>query len=76
VAKGDTVVTSETSSRFPANTMVGTVYEVVDDNTTNFYTLKIRPSTNFYNIEYVYVVDNLQYDEQKRLEDSTRKIVQ
>ena len=76
VAKGDTVVTSETSSRFPANTMVGTVYEVVDDNTTNFYTLRIRPSTNFYTIEYVYVVDNLQYDEQKRLEDSTRKIVQ
>ena len=76
VAKGDTVVSSETSSRFPANTMVGTVYEVVDDNTTNFYTLKIRPSTNFFNIEYVYVVDNLQYDEQKRLEDSTRKIIQ
>jgi rod shape-determining protein MreC len=76
VAKGDSVVTSETSARFPANTMVGTVYEIVDDNTTNFYTLKIRPSTNFYNIEYVYVVDNLQYDEQKKLEDSSSKIIQ
>ncbi len=76
VARGDSVVTSETSARFPANTMVGTVYEIVDDNTTNFYTLKIRPSTNFYNIEYVYVVDNLQYDEQKKLEDSSSKIIQ
>jgi rod shape-determining protein MreC len=76
VAKGDTIVTSQTSSKFPAGIMVGTVYEIVEDNTSNFYTLKIRPATNFFNIEYVYVIDNLQYDEQKRLEDSTRKNVQ
>jgi rod shape-determining protein MreC len=76
VAKGDTIVTSQTSSKFPAGIMVGTIYEIVEDNTSNFYTLKIRPSTNFFNIEYVYVIDNLQYDEQKRLEDSTRKNVQ
>ncbi len=76
VAKGDTIVTSQTSSKFPAGIMVGTVYEIVEDNTSNFYTLKIRPATNFFNIEYVYVIDNLQYEEQKRLEDSTRKNVQ
>jgi rod shape-determining protein MreC len=76
VAKGDTILTSETSAKFPANTMVGTVYEIVEDNSTNFYMLKIRPSTNFYNIEYVYVVDNLQYPEQKALEDSSSKIIQ
>jgi rod shape-determining protein MreC len=76
VARGDTIVTSETSAKFPANTMVGTVYEIVEDNSTNFYMLKIRPSTNFYNIEYVYVVDNLQYPEQKVLEDSSSKIIQ
>ena len=72
VTKGDTVLTSPTSS-FPPDEMVGTVYEIVDDKTSNFYTLKIRPSTNFFNLEYVYVIDNLQYDEQKKLEDSTRK---
>jgi rod shape-determining protein MreC len=76
VAKGDTIVTSQTSSLFPANMMVGTVYDIVPDNASNFYTLKIRPSTNFFNIEYVYVIDNTQYDEQRRLEDSTRKKVQ
>jgi rod shape-determining protein MreC len=76
LAKGDTIVTSQTSSKFPAGIMVGTIYEIVEDNTSNFFTLKIRPSTNFFNIEYVYVIDNLQYDEQKRLEDSTRKNVQ
>jgi len=76
VNKGDTVLTTQISSLFPANLMVGIVYEIVPDNTSNFYILKIKPATNFSNIEYVYVVDNLQYDEQKRLEDSTRKKIQ
>jgi rod shape-determining protein MreC len=76
VAKGDTIVTSQTSYKFPAGIMVGTVYEIVEDNTSNFYVLKIRPSTNFFNIEYVYVIDNQQYDEQKKLEDSTSKLIQ
>jgi rod shape-determining protein MreC len=76
VVVGDTVITSQISSLFPANLMVGTVAEIVPDNTSNFYNLKLRPSTNFSNIEYAYVLDNLQYDEQKRLEDSTRKKVQ
>ena len=76
VVVGDTVLTSPLSLVFSANLMVGTISEVVPDNTSNFYNLKIRPATNFSNIEYAYVLDNLQYDEQKRLEDSTRKKVQ
>ncbi len=76
VAVGDTVLTSPTSSTFPANLLVGTIEEIVPDNTSNFYTLKVRPATNFSNIEYVYVIDNLQYDEQKKLEDSTSKKIQ
>ena len=70
---GDTVVTSPTSSLFPGNLMVGTIAEIVDDKSSNFYTLKVKPATNFFNIEYVYVIANTQYLEQKRLEDSTRK---
>jgi rod shape-determining protein MreC len=76
IAKGDSIVTSQTSSKFPAGILVGTVYEIVEDNTSNFYVLKVRPATNFFNIEYVYVIDNQQYDEQKKLEDSTRKTIQ
>jgi len=73
VKKGDSVVTSQTSSLFPANIMVGTVSEIIDDKSSNFYSLKLAPSTNFFNIEYVYVIENTQMDEQRRLEDSTRK---
>jgi rod shape-determining protein MreC len=76
VVVGDTVATSQITSLFPANLLVGTVAEIVPDNTSNFYNLKIRLATNFSNIEYAYVLDNLQKDEQKRLEDSTRKKVQ
>jgi rod shape-determining protein MreC len=76
VEKGDSVMTTQISSLFPANLMVGTIEEIVPDNTSGFYTLKVRTATNFATIEYVYVIDNLQYDEQKRLEDSTRKKIQ
>ena len=76
VSRGDTILTSQTSSLFPANIMVGTVYDIIPDNASNFYTLKVRPATNFFNIEYVYVIDNMQFEEQKRIEDSTRKKVQ
>ena len=76
VNKGDTVITTQISSLFPADLMIGTVFDIVPDATTNFYNLKIKPATNFSNIEYVYVIDNLQYDEQRRLEDSTRKKIQ
>ena len=70
---GDSVVTSQTSSIFPGNLMVGTISEIVDDKSSNFYTLKVKPATNFFNIEYVYIIANAQLLEQRRLEDSTRK---
>ena len=76
VEKGDTVLTTQISSLFPANLMIGTIAEIVPDNSSNFYVLKVRPATNFGTIEYVYVIDNTQYDEQKMLEDSTRKKTQ
>jgi rod shape-determining protein MreC len=73
VKVGDSVVTSSTSSLFPGNLMVGTVAEVMDDKSSNFYTLRLKPATNFFNIEYVYVIANAQALEQTKLEDSTRK---
>ncbi|ULQ52486.1 rod shape-determining protein MreC [Flavihumibacter fluvii] len=73
VAKGDTVLTSELSSIFPANIMVGTVDTILNDPSTNFYTLRLRSGTNFSTVQYVYVVQNKQLDEQKDLESATQK---
>lgn len=71
--KGDSIVTSETSSLFPEGILVGTVNEIVEDKSSSFYVAKLKTATNFFNVEYVYVTNNVQLEEQKKLEDSTRK---
>lgn len=77
VAKGDSVVTSPYASyRFPQGIMIGTVMDIIDDKTSSFYTLRLKPATNFFNVEFVTVVENLQKDEQLKLEDETSKINQ
>lgn len=69
VAVGDSIVTSPYGVyRFPQGVMVGTVAAIVEDKSSNFYTLRIKPATNFYNIEYVNVVENMQKAEQQKLE--------
>ncbi len=73
VEKGDTVLTSKVSFNFPPGFMIGTVEEVISDKSTNFYVLKIRTAVNFYNVQQVYVVENLQYDEQVGLNEATKK---
>ena len=72
VVKGDTVFTS-VNSNFPPGFMVGTVSEVITDNSTNFYVLRLKTSANFFSLQQVHVIENLFYDEQARLLQDTRK---
>ncbi|WP_157303737.1 rod shape-determining protein MreC [Chitinophaga oryziterrae] len=74
--KGDTVVTSGYSALFPENIPIGYVesYSLTDKGSTA-YTVRIKLATNFYNLQYVYVVDNMLQDEQKSLEDSTYRLI-
>ncbi len=73
ISKGDSIVTSY-SDRFPPGLVVGTVQDIVEDKSSNFYTLRLRPATNFFSLQYVYVIENLQREEQKKLEEATKKI--
>ena len=73
VTKGDTVLTSTYSSNYPFGLMVGTVSGIDADPSSNFFTLKLKPATNFSAIQYVYLVDNLLYTEQAKLEEEIRK---
>jgi rod shape-determining protein MreC len=68
VAKGDSVVTSNYSANFPPGIMVGTIYQVVADPSSNFYTIRLKTATNFYSIQFVNLVENFQWEEQRRLE--------
>jgi rod shape-determining protein MreC len=73
VVKGDTVVTSNYSYSFPPGIMVGTVERIIDDKATNFYTLDIKTAANFLSLQQVFIVENLQRQEQVDLDNETRK---
>lgn len=73
VAKGDSVVTSNFSANFPSDVMVGTVYEIIKDPSSNYYIIKLKTATNFYSLEYVNLVENVLWDEQRRLEAAPLK---
>ena len=72
VAKGDTVITSNLSE-YPAGLMIGTVANITAEKASNYYTLTVKTSTNFFTLQYAYVVANLLYGEQKQLEAQTPK---
>jgi rod shape-determining protein MreC len=48
--------------------MVGRVTAIVKDPSSNFLTLNVKAATNFFNLEYVYIVENRRMAEQKQLE--------
>jgi rod shape-determining protein MreC len=73
IAVGDSIVTNQYSTIYPQGILVGTVAEIINDKASNFYTLKLKTSTNFYTLEHVMVVENLQREEQKKLEEATGK---
>jgi rod shape-determining protein MreC len=73
VSKGDTVLSGIYSYNFPPGWMIGTVADIVDDKSTNFYVLRIKPAANFQNLQQVFVIENLQRDEQINLDKATQK---
>jgi rod shape-determining protein MreC len=68
LVKGDTIVTSAYSLAFPENIMIGTVESLERKPGAIFFTVKIKLSTDFKKLNYVYVVNNLQKVEQEELE--------
>lgn len=66
--KGDTIVTSQYSKTFPENIMVGTVESYIKESAKPFYTVKVKLSTDFKKLTYVYIVNNMLKEEQEDLE--------
>ncbi|NML19473.1 rod shape-determining protein MreC [Pseudoflavitalea sp. G-6-1-2] len=73
ITKGDSIVTSQYGTYFPPGILIGTVTEIVDDKSSNFYVLKLKTATNFSSVEHSMVVENLQAEEQKKLEEAVKK---
>jgi len=73
VKVGDTVVTSKYSYNFPPDKMIGTIAAIGSDPSTGLYLLKVKTAVNFSNLQQVFVVENLQREEQIQLEKDTEK---
>lgn len=76
VKKGDTVLTSSYSYNFPPGYIVGTVTDITMDNVTGFLNLKVKTAANFFNLQQVHIIENLQYDEQTSLSNDTKKKIE
>lgn len=75
VLKGDTVLTGINSFNYPPGWMIGTIEDFVEDKSTNFYVLRVRPAANFQNLQQVFVLENLHREEQVELDKTTQKKV-
>lgn len=68
LAKGDTIITSAYSVTFPEGIPVGTVESFERKSGEYFYTVKVKLSTDFKKLNYVYVITNNLKEEQEKLE--------
>ena len=72
VKAGDTIVTSGYSDIFPKGIMIGQVEDFKTIPEQYFYSIRVRLSTDFKNLRYVYVVNDLKKAEKNSLEDEAK----
>ncbi|HQF01026.1 MAG TPA: rod shape-determining protein MreC [Bacteroidales bacterium] len=63
IFQGDTIVTSGYSHLYPEGVIIGTVQEAILESGASFYNVTVSFSTDFNRLSYVYVVNNLFYNE-------------
>ncbi len=73
VKKGDTVVSSPYSDKFPPGIPIGYVEKIDQDQETNTYKLKIRTAVDFYAVQHAYIVKNLLQEEIDQLKRTVIK---
>jgi rod shape-determining protein MreC len=62
VVKGDTIISSGNSTSIPKGKLLGFVTEVFLEKSTNNFLIKFRSAANFYNLQYVYAIDNSEQE--------------
>ena len=72
VVKGDTVFTSGITTTFPYGLMIGTVDQVEPEKSTNNYIIKVKSTANFYNLQFVYAIDNNQREEINKMVEKAK----
>jgi rod shape-determining protein MreC len=72
VAKGDTIITSGYSTHFPKGLLIGTVSEIFAEKSTSNYLIKLKTAANFYDLQYVYAIDNAQQSPVNKILDKLK----
>lgn len=73
VARGDTVVTSRFSDKFPPDYLIGIVESVSEEQVTSTYNLRLRSTADFTSLHHAFVVANLQGAEMEALRKSIQE---
>jgi rod shape-determining protein MreC len=75
--KGDSIITSGNNDfTFPKGFLVGTISSIDKDKASNVYILKVKPAANFFNLQHVHLIDNIDRNEQIKLLEETKKKVE
>jgi rod shape-determining protein MreC len=65
--EGDLITTSAYSSIFPQGFVLGSIHSIKDNQPSGFYEIKVRLHTDFYRLNYVYLIENTRRDELESL---------
>lgn len=63
LTKGDSVITSTSSTIFPPGLFIGTIESFTEEKSTGLYSVKVRTAADFYNLRHAMVIENLQQKE-------------
>lgn len=72
--KGDTIFTSGVSRLFPDNIPIGTIEHFELKEPGNFYEIRVKLTTDFKRLDYVYVVNNRMHEEMDSLINKTENV--
>lgn len=73
ITKGDSIITSGFSTTFPKGMLIGLVEGVYTESSSNYYKVKFRTAANFYNLQYVYVIENAEQEQVNQILDKLNK---
>jgi len=73
VNKGDSIVTSPYSDRFPPGILIGFVDKVDFDQETNTFKLKVKTAIDFNSVQHAFIVGNLLQPEMEQLKEKVKK---
>jgi rod shape-determining protein MreC len=62
ICKGDMIITSGFSTAFPLGIKIGSVTKVYNEKANNNFKIFCKSATNFYNLTYVYIIQNKDQD--------------